>query len=116
CLLGPSLMLLTKRSLFLCAHACMVTMAHGEMVLLAGAALNVLLFGVIGLSGESALSIGIGLNVAVVLISNIVMDASLALQLRATGVPIWRTLTAWIVVLDGSWAVFGTIGFQWSLG
>lgn len=42
CVFGPSLLLVTRRNAFACAHACLVTMAYGEAVLLSAAAANLL--------------------------------------------------------------------------
>jgi hypothetical protein len=94
---GPILHLVTGLHLKVLAYACLFTMAVGELVLTIGAALNLLAFLIWG----PQFSGGIGLNVAVVGISNIVMAAVLTEQLRALGVPPTRSLATWMLVLNG---------------
>jgi len=99
CVFGPVLVVAARRSAFTCAHACLVTMAYGEAVLCVGAMLNLLL--------KAATIVPPGpFNLAWVGLSNIVMATALAIQLRAVEVPIWKTLLAWMLVLNGCGAVF----------
>ena len=100
CVFGPTLVLVSRRNAFVLAHACLVTMAYGEAVLASGAAVNVVV-GVLG--GPSGLP---AFNIACVAMSNVVMAGALTLQLQAVRVPVWKTLGAWVVALNGSGAVF----------
>ena len=102
CVFGPVLVVVARRPAFTCAHACLVTMAYGEAVLVAGAALNLTL-SVANL--DTVVPPG-PFNLAWVGLSNIVMATVLALQLRAVGVPIWKTLLTWMLILTGSGAIF----------
>jgi hypothetical protein len=99
CVFGPMLLLLTRRNAFTCAHACLVTMAYGEAVLVSGATVNALLR-LTGITNPTAF------NVVCVALSNVIMAATLSLQLQAIGVPVWKTLLAWMVILNGSGAMF----------
>jgi hypothetical protein len=99
CLFGPALVLVTRRRMSTCAHACLVTMAHGIGVLAVGAGINSLLH-----PGPLLIALWIGL-------SNAVMAATLVRLLAAVGVRWWKTLAAWIVVLDGGGlALFRLLG------
>jgi hypothetical protein len=103
CLFGPALVLVTRRRVLTCAHACLVTMAYGEAVLAAGACLNLLFH----LAPSLARSIAPGpTNLALVGVSNGVMAALLTGQMRALGVLAWKTLLCWLAVLDGCGALF----------
>jgi hypothetical protein len=90
CLFGPVLVLLARRRISTCAHACLVTMAYGIGVLAAGAGINLLL------------GPGLLFNLLWVGLSNAVMGTALVCQLSTVGVRPWRTLAAWVVALDGS--------------
>jgi len=79
-------------------------MAYGEAVLVSGAGINVWLR-LKGSFKEAALA---RWNFALVGISNLVMAMALIRQLRALGVPTWKTLLSWMVVLNGS----GTLLFD----
>lgn len=90
---GPALWLATRQRLLTVAHACMVAMVWGEIVLMLGSLANLALR-----RPEAA--------VGAVAASNVVMAAVLAIQLRALGVPVWKTLVLWVLVLDGAGALF----------
>ena len=90
CLFGPALVLLTRRSVLTCAHACLVTMVYGIGVLAVGAGI------------AHAVQPGIPFHVGWVLLSNIVMGTAIVRQFATLDVAPWRTLLAWIVVLDGA--------------
>lgn len=97
-LFGPALVLLTGRSVRTCAHACLVTMAYGIAVLAAGAGI------------AHALHPGIPFHVGWVALSNVVMGAAIVRQFSTLDVRPWRTLLAWVVVLDGAGlALFGLL-------
>ena len=102
CIFGPALCLITRKSPFICAHACLVTMAYGEGVLVAGAVINLL----INLAGGTGGPGPVLFNVAWVALSNLVMGVALSRQFQAVGVAPWKTLLAWILLLDGSGASF----------
>jgi hypothetical protein len=94
CLFGPALVLVTRRRISTCAHACLVTMAYGIGILVVGAGINHLLH-----PGPLFIAAWIAL-------SNVVMATALVRQLGAIGVRAWRALAAWVVVLDGAGLVF----------
>ncbi|NJK81066.1 MAG: hypothetical protein HC914_14690 [Chloroflexaceae bacterium] len=102
CVFGPALVLVTQRNPLACAHACLVTMAYGEAVLLSGAVANLLHPLLNWLYPLDPLH----LNLATVSLSNVVMAAALALQLRELGVPATTTLLLWMGALNGSGALF----------
>ena len=107
CVFGPALVLLTRRNLFTLAHACLVTMAYGEAVLMAGALINLWLGFASALPGNAGGDpTAPAINIACIALSNLVMAASLARQLQVLGVPVGKTLLAWIVILNGSGALF----------
>jgi hypothetical protein len=85
-------------------HACLVTMFYGEVVLAAGALLNLL-----HLTGSLALPF----NVAVIALSNVVMACGLAIQLASMRVPVWKIILAWFVLLNGSGALFFWAFYRW---
>jgi hypothetical protein len=99
CLFGPALVVVARRRISTCAHACLVTMAYGIGVLAVGAGINVLLHP------------GPLFNAAWVLLSNVLMAMALARQLGTVGVRAWKTLAAWVIVLDGAGGtLFGIFG------
>lgn len=100
-LFGPLLVLVTRRGVLTCAHACLVTMAYGEMVLVPGAALLWLRASWPGLVSLSPAVWSAGL----VGVSNVAMAAVFAAQMSALRVPLWRSLACWLVALDGSGAL-----------
>lgn len=101
CIFGPLLVLLSRRRAQTCVQACLTTMAYSEAVLVSGAAINVWL----RLQGSFKEAVLARWNVALVGLSNLVMATSLTRQLRALGVPAWKTLLSWMVVLNGSGAL-----------
>lgn len=102
CVFGPALVLLTRRKLFTLAHACLVTMAYGEGVLVSAAGINALL----AFSGHQGLPDASLFNLIAVAAANGTMAVALALQLQAVGVPMGKTLLAWMVLQNGSGAAF----------
>lgn len=106
CVFFPVLLLVTGRGMIACGHACLVTMAYGEAVLLVGALVNL----AITMPHPAAL------NFAIVALSNVVMATALTLQLRALGVRAWPVLAAWLVILDGSGALFFWSTWRWLKG
>jgi len=105
CAFGPGLVVLTRRHPLALAHACLVTMACGEAVLTTAAAWNLWL----RLTGRWRRLPAGRANLAWVALSNVVMAAALATQLRSLGVPIRTTLAAWFAMLDG----VGAVLFWW---
>jgi hypothetical protein len=102
CVFGPTLLLVTRRNALTCAHACLVTMAYGEAVLVSGALANLLQAHAPRRNQVDPLRF----NLATVGLSNVVMATVLALQLRELGVPARTTLLLWMVALNGSGALF----------
>jgi len=102
CVFGPTLLLVTRRNALTCAHACLVTMTYGEAVLVSGALANLLQAHAPRRNQVDPLRF----NLATVGLSNVVMATVLALQLRELGVPARTTLLLWMVVLNGSGALF----------
>lgn len=89
-----------------CIHAALVTMAGGEVVLLSGALLNALL------AAQQATAHAVLLNAGLVTISNVAMAALLAGQLHLRGIPVRRTLALWLLVLNGTGALFFTLLYR----
>lgn len=100
CVFIPSLSALTRTPFIVCWHACLVAMGGGEVVLMSGALVNAMLWRCHSLAHAAAI------NAGVVLLSNIVMAALLTLQLHRRGVPTGRALAAWMLILNGSGALF----------
>ncbi len=98
CIFGPLLVLLSRLRAQTCAQACLTTMVYGEAVLVSGAGINMWL----GLKGSFKEAVLARWNVALVGISNLVMATALTRQLHALGVPAWKTLLSWMIVLNGS--------------
>ncbi len=92
----PALAWITRARLWRCLDASLVTMAAGEVVLMSGVLVNGMLW-MLGVPQNAA-----AVNAGVVAISNVTMATMLACILRAVGVPIWKTVTAWMLVLNGS--------------
>ena len=88
-----------------CAQACLTTMAYGEVVLIGGTGINVWLH----LKGTFKEAVLARWNVALVGLSNLVMATALTTQLRALGVPAWKTLLSWMIVLNGSGTLLFTL-------
>ena len=101
-LFGPALIGITRRHPIVCAHACLVTMCYGELVLQCGALVN-LAARLLGMPDWFA---AVPFNMACVGCSNIIMAGALAEQLKAIGVPRRRTLAGWFLILNGSGALF----------
>lgn len=96
CVLGPVLIAATRQDPKVLAQACLVTMAYGEGVLAAGAALNLAL--PMAHPGWA--------NAGIVALSNAVMAFALIRQLQGLGVPAARTFACWMLALNGSGALF----------
>ena len=100
CVFIPSLSALTKTPFIVCWYACLVAMGGGEVVLASGALVNAVLW------LRHATELAVAINAGTVLVSNIVMASLLALQLHRRGVPTGRALAAWMLILNGSGALF----------
>ncbi len=111
CLFIPILALLTRRRLRDCFHACLVTMAYGETVLVNGAGLNILLR-----LFKCRKDLSARINFGVVGISNIVMAIMLTQQLRELHIPAWKTLLLWLLCLNGSGILFFSVFQHWLQG
>lgn len=98
CVFIPCLCAATRLPFATCFTACLVAMAGGEVVLVSGALVNVLLriHGVV----ENA----VWINVGTIAISNVAMLVLLATDLRRRGVSLATTITTWMLVLNGSGA------------
>lgn len=110
CILIPALWLATRFPLWHCLDACLVTMAAGEVILASGALVNALLW------WQQSTASGALINELVVGISNVAMAAVLALELRRNGTSVARTLTLWMLALNGSGAVFFAALHRWLHG
>lgn len=109
CLFIPLLSIFTRQKLSVVLHASLVTMAYGEAVLIAAAFLNVISYGLkIPLPAAN-------FNLAAVGVSNLVMLVGLALPLSVLGVRIATTALAWVVLLNGSGALFFWLFKGWLL-
>jgi hypothetical protein len=102
----PSLWIVTGLPFRRCWEASLVTMGCGEVVLASGALTNALLW------LHHATVHAAAVNAWIVAISNVVMAISLVVQLRPHGIQMRTTLTAWIVVLNGSGAVIFAVLFR----
>jgi hypothetical protein len=102
---GPGLILITRKTPFVCAHACLITMSYGEGVLAAGAVINLAM----RLTGAWHFLDPALFNLAWVALSNIVMAAILSQQFQAVGVPSWKIILAWNGLLNGAGAVFAFV-------
>ena len=87
-------------------HVALVTMAGGEVILCSGAFANILLT-----VTHSTAHAGV-FNTGTVAISNVAMCLLLAAQLRGDGIPARRTVAAWMLVLNGSGALFFALLFR----
>lgn len=97
CIFGPALKLATRLGWLFLAHACLVAMAHGELVLALATITNTTIH-------LADLTPTLAPTAAIVLAANLTMAASLALQLRTAGAPLWLTLALWFLLLDGAGA------------
>jgi hypothetical protein len=95
---GVILVRATRRSLAECADACLVTMACGIAVLMVGAVANL-----IHLSHPWPAALAF--NGWLIAMSNIVMATALARRLLGLGIPIWKSLAAWLFGLDLTGAI-----------
>ena len=100
CVFSPALSWGARRPLLECLDRCLFTMACGEIVLTSGALVNLLLWQLAVMQNAAAINGGI------VSISNIVMAAALAGQMRRVGVPVRTTIALWMLVLNGCGAAF----------
>jgi hypothetical protein len=101
CVFGPTLLAATRLPAFCGAHACLVTMAYGEAILAVGAAVNMLSWAT-GLKPADS----VAFNIAWVALSNLVMASTLSFQLLAVNIPVWKTLSIWMLALNGSGFLF----------
>lgn len=94
----PALALAARRSFFLCLDRCLLAMAWGEVVLLAGAGVNLLL-------GYTHLMSPVPFNIVCVAVSNIVMTSVISRRMSSLGIPLLKTIFLWLVALNGSGAL-----------
>ena len=104
CVFIPSTVRLSEESWRRCVHIALLTMAAGEIVLISGAAVHLLLW----LGGVAPA--GAMLHVLTVALSNVVMAAVFAVQFRSCGVPLWKPLVWWMLILNGAGAFFFAAG------
>ena len=102
CLFGPALHWITGKPVLTCAHACLVTMAYGEGVLASGALVNY----ANAVYHFLTLNNSVIFNIAIVAISNLVMCIAVAIQMNKLGAGFWKTVACWMLVLNGSGALF----------
>jgi hypothetical protein len=89
----------------LLAHVCLVTMTFGMLPLLLGSVINSLL--------PPMDPIGyVAINVNFVAWSNFLMAFMFSAQLAAVRVPLWKSLLAWFVVLNGSGALYASLSME----
>ena len=100
CVFIPALFAFTELRWRECCDASLLTMAFGAVMLASGALVNALLR--LHATTIHAASI----NCLIVAFSSIVIAAALARLLRTRGVPVARTLTVWMLVFNGSGALF----------
>jgi hypothetical protein len=106
CVFIPALWRATRQPLLECLDHCLVTMACGEVVLISGALVNLLL------SYAELLENAVPINAAIVAISNVTMFIVFAAQMRSGGVAVWKTLALWMLGLNGSGALFFWLLYQ----
>ncbi|MGV3532540.1 MAG: hypothetical protein ACO1QR_09230 [Chthoniobacteraceae bacterium] len=95
----PALASVSRESFAVCFHVSLLTMAAGEAVLVAGAALNVALW-LASVTAHAAV-----INYTTVAFSNVVMITVLATLLARRGVPAWKSIAVWLVALNGTGAL-----------
>lgn len=81
-------------------QACLITMAYGEMVLVGGAMINLII---------KYLYYDVDVlvvNLTIIGISNLVMMTALAKQLKVLNISWQHTIKLWLLVLNGSGAIF----------
>jgi hypothetical protein len=94
CLFIPATVRLSGESWGRCVHIALLTMAAGEIVLISGAAVHLLLW----LGGVAPA--GAILHVVTVFV----------VQFRSCGVPLWKPLVWWMLILNGAGAFFFAAG------
>ena len=104
CLFIPTTVRLSGESWRRCVHIALLTMAAGEIVLISGAAVHLLLW----LGGFAPA--GAILHVLTVALSNVGMAAVFVVQFRSCGVPLWKPLVWWMLILNGAGAFFFAAG------
>lgn len=95
CLLGAALAVVTSKRLETLAHAALVSMAAGEVVLLLMASANVVFY------SDAHRNLAWSANLVGLVVTNLLMAGVLAWQLGEVEVPVWKTLATWLLVLDG---------------
>lgn len=105
CVFIPCLCAITRLPFTTCFTASLVAMAGGEVVLTSGALVNVLM------RFHHVVEYAAWINIGTVAISNVAMLALLAANLRRHGVPHTTTISAWMLILNGSGAVLFTVLF-----
>lgn len=96
----PVLALLHRLPLLWCLDAALVAITGGEVILLSGAAGNLAAW--CACAGGNAATV----NFSIVALSNVAMAVLLAGEMRRHGASTATTLAAWVLVLDGSGALF----------
>ena len=104
CVFIPATICLSGESWRRCAHIALITMAAGEVVLIGGAALHLLLW----LPGLAP--VGPSLHIATVALSNLAMAAAFTLQFRNCGIAPWKPVVWWMLILNGSGVLFFAAG------
>jgi len=105
CVFIPCLCAITRLPFATCFTACLVAMAAGEVVLVSGALVNVLL------RAHGPFEHAVWINGGTIAISNVAMLWFLATGLHRRGVAFLTTITAWMLILNGSGAVLFSILF-----
>lgn len=95
----PLLHAITRVPFFTCIDACLTTMAGGEVVLMSGALINVLM------RWFDVTAYAAWINVTIVAVSNVTMLALLTRLLWRRRVPPRVTVALWMILLNGSGAV-----------
>jgi hypothetical protein len=99
CVFIPALVFVSRQPAGVCIDNCLVTMAYGEILLILGATGNVLLMRAHAMNP-------IAFNIACVALSNLAMAAVVSRRMSRLHVPPWKTLGLWMIVLNGSGALF----------
>ena len=104
CVFIPATIRLSGESWRRCVQIALITMVVGEIVLISGAALHLLLwFGALAPAGPA-------LHITAVALSNIAMATAFTLQFRACGIGPWKPLVWWMLILNGTGALFFAAG------
>ncbi|PWU00548.1 MAG: hypothetical protein C5B53_03890 [Candidatus Melainabacteria bacterium] len=88
-------------------YVCLITMAYGGMILMLASLVNL----VMGMS-RPAMTVAediCGFNEIFLIILDVLMAWFFTAQMRALGKPIWKTLTAWVIVLNGSFLLLSVL-------